>query len=152
MSATSMLGGWRDRSIAGMVPEASREGAGRENRAAQGRSPSGDANVLKTYVSETRGRGRRDATVCSGLFRGDVRVGLDAVRHDHEEVFASPRREGDDALGLVLLIGGPQLDGVVIEQVLDVEDALVVELGELHLGALAQTALDRVPVGVPCRV
>src|SRR5581483_9217600 len=40
---------------------------GRENRADQGRRPSGEASVAVTYVSETLGRGRRDAKVCSGL-------------------------------------------------------------------------------------
>src|SRR5262249_15653507 len=34
-----------------------------------GRGPVGEASVLKTYASETTGRGRRDATVCSALTR-----------------------------------------------------------------------------------
>ena len=41
--------------------------------------------------------------------------------------------------------------GVVAEQVLDVEQALGVEVLELDLGALAEPALDRLAVEVPNR-
>ena len=60
--------------------------------------------------------------------------------------------EAQDALGLLVLVGGAQLRRVVAEQVLDVEQALGVELLELDLGALAEAALDRLAVEAAARV
>ena len=45
-----------------------------------------------------------------------------------------------------------QLVDVVVEQVLEVEHALGVELGQLDLGALAEAALDRLAIEVPLGV
>src|SRR3954454_11474889 len=82
------------------------------------------------------------------LFGRDRGVGLDLLRDDHQEVPLGVPGEPEDALGLLGLIGCPQLVGVVAEQVLEVELALRVELLEHDLGALAEAALDRLAIEV----
>src|SRR4051794_30496969 len=65
------------------------------------------------------------------LLSRDVRVRLDPVRHDHQEVFRRRRSETKDPIGLLVLTGGAQLVRVMPEEVVDVELPLVVDLLEL---------------------
>src|SRR5215216_176019 len=51
----------------------------------------------------------------SALLGRDVRVGLDLVREDHEEVVLGRRGQALDPLGLVVLVRGSHLVGVVAE-------------------------------------
>src|SRR5262245_464455 len=80
------------------------------------------------------------------LLRRDRRIGLNLLRDDHQEVGLRPADEALHALGLHRLIRRAQLIGVVTQQVLEIELALGVEYLELHLGALAEAALDRCSV------
>ena len=64
----------------------------------------------------------------AALLRRDVRVRLDLVRDDHQEVVRRAGAQADDALGLGVLARGPELLGVVAQQLLHVEDRLGVEL------------------------
>ena len=66
--------------------------------------------------------------------------------HDHQEALGSAGGEAEHPLGLLVLVGGAQLGRVVAEQVLDVEHALGVDLGQLDLRALAEAPLHQLAV------
>ncbi len=64
---------------------------------------------------------------------------LHLLRDDHHEVRRRVGGQGEHALGFLVLTGRPQLLGVVAEQVVDVEQALGVEVAQLDFGAAADT-------------
>src|SRR5262245_46169110 len=76
------------------------------------------------------------------LLRRNTRVRLDLLGDDHEEMVGGGGGEVGDAVGLFWLGGGAEFVGVVPEEVLDVEEALVVQVLEGDDGALAEAALD----------
>ena len=80
------------------------------------------------------------------LLGRDARVRLDLVRDDHQEVAGRVGRQAEDAVGLFVLVGGAEFGGVVVHQVVDVEEPLGVEVLELDFGSLAEAALDRVAI------